>query len=227
MLKKTICSIAFILILTPNLLWADENSNLKSQHQKYSYAMGYGIGKGMQQNDMNVDIKAFSIAVEDALANKPPQVSEKDMVAAAEANQKEQMEKLKSMAAIAEKKGKEFLEANKKKQGVVTLPSGLQYLVLNKGEGKKPTANDTVSVHYRGALLDGTVFDSSYDRGMPATFPVQGVIKGWQEGVQLMSVGAKWKLFIPASLAYGDQGAGVAIGPGETLIFDVELLEIK
>jgi len=120
-----------------------------------------------------------------------------------------------------------FLEANKTKEGVVTLPSGLQYKVLQAGTGPKPAATDTVVCNYRGTLLDNTEFDSSYKRGQPATFPVGGVIKGWTEALQLMPVGSKWQLFIPADLAYGDRGAGGQIGPGATLIFEVELLSIQ
>ena len=124
------------------------------------------------------------------------------------------------------KTGAAFLAANKSKPGVTTLPSGLQYKVLTAGTGPKPTASDTVTVNYRGTLISGKEFDSSYKRGQPATFPVGGVIKGWTEALQLMPVGSKWQLFIPADLAYGDRGAGGDIGPGETLIFEVELLSI-
>jgi FKBP-type peptidyl-prolyl cis-trans isomerase FklB len=128
--------------------------------------------------------------------------------------------------AVARKEGDAFLAANKAKEGVVTLPSGLEYKILTEGTGPKPTQNDTVTCNYRGTLLNGTEFDSSYKRGHPETFPVSGVIKGWTEALQLMPVGSKWQLFIPADMAYGDRGAGGDIGPGETLIFEVELLSI-
>jgi FKBP-type peptidyl-prolyl cis-trans isomerase len=125
------------------------------------------------------------------------------------------------------KEGAEFLEANKTKEGVVTLPSGLQYKILTEGTGPKPAASDTVVCNYRGTLISGTEFDSSYKRGQPASFPVNGVIKGWTEALQLMPVGSKWQLFVPAELGYGDRGAGGEIGPGATLIFEVELLSIQ
>jgi FKBP-type peptidyl-prolyl cis-trans isomerase FklB len=123
--------------------------------------------------------------------------------------------------------GQAFLEANKKKEGVVTLPSGLQYKVLTEGKGKQPKSSDSVIAHYRGTLINGTEFDSSYKRNEPATFPVQGVVKGWQEALPLMKEGAKWQIYIPADLAYGPRGAGQAIGPNETLIFDIELISVK
>jgi len=126
-----------------------------------------------------------------------------------------------------QKEGEVFLAENKKKKGVITLPSGLQYQVIKEGTGKIPKATDTVTTHYRGTLIDGTEFDSSYKRGEPASFPVNGVIKGWTEALQLMKVGSKWQLFIPSNLAYGPQGAGQAIGPNATLIFEIELLSIK
>ncbi|MCH7990113.1 MAG: FKBP-type peptidyl-prolyl cis-trans isomerase [Planctomycetes bacterium] len=130
-------------------------------------------------------------------------------------------------AKAAGKKGKDFLAANKKKKGVVTLKSGLQYLVLKQGTGKKPKATDRVKTHYHGTLIDGTVFDSSVQREMPATFPVNGVIKGWIEALQLMNVGSKWKLFIPSELAYGKRGSPPKIAPDSVLIFEIELLGIE
>lgn len=130
-------------------------------------------------------------------------------------------------AAKNKAEGEKFLADNKAKAGIVTLPSGLQYQVIKEGTGAKPTINDKVKTHYHGMLIDGTVFDSSVDRGEPISFPVSGVIKGWTEALQLMPVGSKWRLFIPADLAYGDRQAGAKIGPGSTLIFDVELLDIE
>jgi FKBP-type peptidyl-prolyl cis-trans isomerase len=140
---------------------------------------------------------------------------------------KKQMEKKQEAGAANKKEGEGFLAANKSKEGVVTLPSGLQYKILKAGTGPKPTASDTVSCNYRGTLIDGKEFDSSYKRGQPASFPVSGVIKGWTEALQLMPVGSKWQLVIPSDLAYGDNGAGADIGPGATLIFEVELLSIE
>jgi FKBP-type peptidyl-prolyl cis-trans isomerase len=138
-----------------------------------------------------------------------------------------QQEKMKVAGEMNKKEGAEFLEANKTNEGVVTLPSGLQYKVLTEGTGPKPAATDTVVCNYRGTLISGTEFDSSYKRGQPASFPVNGVIKGWTEALQLMPVGSKWQLFVPAELGYGDRGAGADIGPGATLIFEVELLSIQ
>jgi FKBP-type peptidyl-prolyl cis-trans isomerase len=138
-----------------------------------------------------------------------------------------QQEKMKVAGEMNKKEGAEFLEANKTKEGVVTLPSGLQYKILTEGTGPKPAATDTVVCNYRGTLISGTEFDSSYKRGQPASFPVNGVIKGWTEALQLMPVGSKWQLFVPAELGYGDRGAGGEIGPGATLIFEVELLSIQ
>lgn len=207
--------------------FAGDAVKLTTQEQKFSYAVGYGIGKGMQQNGIEVDISSFSAAVKDALEDKKPRLTQEQMAEVARLQQEKELAARKAIADENAKKGRAFLEKNSHVKGVVTLDSGLQYKVIREGKGRKPTANDTVSVNYTGRLIDGKVFDSSYDRGVPATFPVQGVIKGWQEGIQMMKEGAKWQLFIPSELAYGDAGAGGAIGPGETLIFDVELLEIK
>jgi FKBP-type peptidyl-prolyl cis-trans isomerase len=138
-----------------------------------------------------------------------------------------QQEKMKVAGEMNKKESVEFLAANKAKDGVVTLPSGLQYKILTAGTGPKPTASDTVVCNYRGTLISGTEFDSSYKRGQPASFPVNGVIKGWTEALQLMPVGSKWQLFVPSELGYGDRGAGAEIGPGATLIFEVELLSIQ
>lgn len=191
---------------------------------KVSYALGLSIGNNFQNsgiNELNVD--DFVRGLKHVLADEKPEISYD------EAKQvindyftKLQSEKLE----INKKAGEEFLAINKGKAGVVTLPSGLQYQVLKKGEGAKPTAKDSVKCHYHGTLINGTVFDSSVQRGEPAVFGVSQVIKGWVEALQLMEVGSKWKLFIPSNLAYGEQGAGGAIEPNSALIFDVELLDI-
>jgi FKBP-type peptidyl-prolyl cis-trans isomerase FklB len=137
-----------------------------------------------------------------------------------------QQAKMGQEAEVHKKEGEEFLAANKSKEGVVTLPDGIEYKILKKGDGPKPTASDTVTVNYRGTLINGTEFDSSYKRGQPVTFPLNGVIKGWTEALQLMPVGSKWELYLPSDMAYGDRGAGADIQPGSTLIFEVELLSI-
>ncbi|MFQ5937001.1 MAG: FKBP-type peptidyl-prolyl cis-trans isomerase, partial [Acidiferrobacterales bacterium] len=158
---------------------------------------------------------------------KPPSLSVAEMQATLAVYQQKQMEARLALATKNQQTGEAFLTANKEKEGVVALANGLQYKVIEAGSGKKPKASDTVVVHYRGRLINGEEFDSSYSRGEPASFQVSGVIDGWQQALQMMSVGAKWQVFIPSDLAYGQRGAGESIGPNETLIFDIELLAIK
>jgi FKBP-type peptidyl-prolyl cis-trans isomerase len=205
---------------------------LKTQKEKQSYALGMKIGGDLKKQGVNsaVDPAIAARGFKDALAGSKPVLTEDEERAALMQLQTEVRDKQQAKAheegAVARKEGDAFLVANKGKEGVVTLPSGLEYKVLTEGKGPKPTANDTVTCNYRGTLLNGKEFDSSYKRGHPETFPVGGVIKGWTEALQLMPVGSKWQLFIPADMAYGDRGAGGDIGPGETLIFEVELLSI-
>lgn len=198
---------------------------------KLSYALGLGIGRQLAQmgaEDLNID--DFSQAIKDILTGKEPQVSDQEAQKLVTTFFEEQ--KAKQRAAAAEKykdnkeKGEAWLANKAMEEGVVALPSGLLYQVLNEGSGKKPTAADTVECHYEGRLIDGTVFDSSYKRGESATFPLNGVIAGWTEGVQLMSEGAKYRFFIPYQLAYGERGAGQAIPPFAALVFDVELIKV-
>ncbi|MBL6873774.1 MAG: FKBP-type peptidyl-prolyl cis-trans isomerase, partial [Flavobacteriales bacterium] len=171
-----------------------------------------------------VESDAISSAFNDVFSENDVKISEEDANALIQDYFMELSQK-KSQEAIS--KGQAFLDENAKKEGVVTTASGLQYQVLTQGQGAKPAASDEVTVHYHGTLIDGTVFDSSVDRGQPASFPVGGVIQGWVEALQLMNVGSKYKLFIPSNLAYGERGAGGSIGPNETLIFEVELLSIN
>lgn len=198
---------------------------------KLSYALGLGIGHQLAQmgaEDLNID--DFSQAIKDILTGKEPQVSDQEAQKLVTTFFEEQ--EAKQRAAAAEKykdnkeKGEAWLANKAMEEGVVALPSGLLYQVLNEGSGKKPTAADTVECHYEGRLIDGTVFDSSYKRGESATFPLNGVIAGWTEGVQLMSEGAKYRFFIPYQLAYGERGAGQAIPPFAALVFDVELIKV-
>src|SRR6266478_3304238 len=203
---------------------------LKTQKEKASYALGMNVGKGLgaslRQQTVEVDQSILLRGMKDALAGGKTLLTEDEMKTALTQLQTDMLAK----AAEANKKaGEEFLAANKTKEGVVTLPSGLQYTILTAGTGPKPAATDTVSCNYRGTLLDGKEFDSSYKRGQPLSIQVNGVIKGWTEALQLMSVGSKWQLFIPSDLAYGDRGADPrsGIGPGATLIFEVELLSIQ
>lgn len=199
---------------------------------KLSYALGLGIGRQLNQmgaNDLNID--DFAQAIKDVIAGKDPQVSDAEAQQIVQGYFAEQEKKQQAMAAekgkTAKEEGEKFLSENSKKDGVVTLPSGLQYQILREGNGQQPKASDQVECHYEGTLLDGTKFDSSYDRGETATFPLNQVIAGWTEGLQLMQEGAKYRFFIPYTLAYGERGAGAAIPPFSALIFDVELVAVK
>ncbi len=195
---------------------------LKTQKDKESYALGMSYGKMLHQRSVPVDAAILARGVKDAMAGGKFLLTDDEMKAVLTQLQAEVAH---AAGAAARKAGEAFLAANKSKEGVVTLPSGLQYKILTAGKGSKPTVNDTVTCNYRGTLVNGKEFDSSYKRGEPVSFPVTGVIGGWTEALQLMPVGSKWQLFIPADLAYGDGGKG-DIGPGETLIFEVELLSI-
>jgi FKBP-type peptidyl-prolyl cis-trans isomerase FklB len=192
---------------------------------KVSYALGLGIARqlaGLGATEVNVD--DFAQALKDIFSGKEPQIDDQEGQSLVGAYlQKKQAETTASM----KDEGEKFLAENGKKDGIVTLPSGLQYQVLREGDGKKPKATDQVECHYEGTLINGQKFDSSYDRGETATFPLNGVIKGWTEGLQLMQEGAKYRFFIPYHLGYGEQGAGQSIPPYATLIFDVELVSIK
>ncbi len=204
---------------------------LKTSKDKFSYALGMKMGENLKKQTVPVDPAILARGMKDALAGAKPLLTDEEAQAAIAQVQGEvrqqQQQKMEQEAVGNKKEGEAFLAANKAKEGVVTLPSGMQYKVLTTGTGPKPTASDTVVCNYRGTLINGTEFDSSYKRGQPATFPVSGVIKGWTEALQLMPVGSKWQLFIPADLAYGDHGAGSDIAPGDTLIFEVELLSIE
>ena len=204
---------------------------LKTQKEKESYALGMSIGTGLHRQSIPVDPAIVARGLRDAMAGAKPLMTEDEMKATlqqlkADVN-KQQEAKAHVAGQAGRKEGDAFLSANKAKPGVTALPDGLQYKVLKEGTGPKPTASDTVTVNYKGTLVNGTEFDSSYKRGQPATFPVGGVIKGWTEALQLMPVGSKWELYIPADLAYGDNPPpGAPITPGATLVFEVELLSI-
>ena len=207
-----------------------QEMKLETETEKASYLIGRNIGGSIKADGLELNVDNLVAGLKEAIAGEDSKISDEDAQAVMMAFQKSMQEKQEAAAAEAAKEnaaaGTKFLEENKKREGVVTTESGLQYEIMTKGEGAKPKATDTVSVHYHGTLLDGTVFDSSVDRGQPAEFPVNQVIKGWVEALQLMPVGSKWKLFIPSDLAYGDRGAGGAIGPGAMLTFEVELLDI-
>jgi FKBP-type peptidyl-prolyl cis-trans isomerase len=204
---------------------------LKTPKEKASYAMGMNFGAGLRKQSIDIDPAILARGLRDAFSNGKTLLTEDEARAVLTQLQSDLRKKQQDLAQQAgdanKKEGMAFLAANKTKDGVVTLPSGLQYKVLQGGTGPKPAPTDTVVCNYRGTLLDNTEFDSSYKRGQPATFPVNGVIKGWTEALQLMPVGSKWQLFIPAELAYGERGAGGQIGPNATLIFEVELLSIQ
>jgi FKBP-type peptidyl-prolyl cis-trans isomerase FklB len=204
---------------------------LKTQKDKFSYALGMNLGANLHKQSVDVDPAILLQGLKDATAGGKTLMTDDEARAALMETQnelrKKQQEKMQALGEQNKKDGDVFLAANKTKEGVVTLPSGLQYKILSAGTGPKPTPTDTVVCNYRGTLLDGKEFDSSFKRGQPATFPVGRVIKGWTEALQLMPVGSKWQLFIPPDLAYADHGAGPDIGPNATLTFEVELLSIQ
>ena len=204
---------------------------LTTDKQKGSYAIGLNIGKSIKQQPLDLDLTSLLRGIKDAVTGATPALSDADVEAAlkvmqAQAQQKHDAE-MQKLGEANMKEGEAFLGANKAQDGVVTTASGLQYKILTAGTGAKPAASDTVVCNYKGTLINGNEFDSSYKRGKPAEFPVGGVIKGWTEALQMMPVGSKWQLFIPSDLAYGPRGAGGVIGPNQTLIFEVELISIK
>ena len=203
---------------------------LKTNKEKASYAIGMNIGNGLKKDDVDVDTASLVRGIRDAFAGTKSVVSDEDaktaLTAFATEVRAKQQAKLEAIAAVNKKTGEQFLAANKTKEGVITLPDGLQYKVLTAGTGGKVAATDQVVCNYRGTLLDGTEFDSSYKRGEPVTFGLSQVIKGWNEALQLMPVGSKWQLYVPAELAYGNEPRGQVIPPGSTLIFDIELISI-
>ena len=206
---------------------AQEKPAFKNQKEKMSYIIGMDIGNNLKRQSIDIEPAALAKGIKDALAGGKPLLTEQEIQETMGIFQKEMMAKQQEVANKNKKEGEAFLAENKKKEGVKTLPSGLQYKVIKEGTGKKPKLADTVTAHYRGTLIDGTEFDSSYKRGQPASFPVSGVIPGWTEALQLMGEGAKWQLFIPFNLAYGERGAGAAIGPNASLIFEVELISVQ
>jgi FKBP-type peptidyl-prolyl cis-trans isomerase len=198
---------------------------------KLSYALGMDLGTQLHKQGIDIDTAIFTKAMADVMSGAKPEMTAEESRAIIAAFQEDLRRKQQAAAAAAgeknKKEGEAFLAANKAKEGVVSLPSGLQYKVVKQGTGPKPSLDDTVECHYRGTLIDGTEFDSSYKRNQPASFPVKGVIRGWTETLQLMPVGSKWELYVPSTLGYGERGAGQAIPPNATLIFEVELISIK
>jgi len=208
-----------------------EEMTLKDSKDKVSYAIGLDVGNAMKKQSIDIKTDIFMRGLKDALSGEKKLLTDEEiretMTAFSREMADKQKEKMKILGEKNKQEGEAFLAENKKKEGIKTLASGLQYKVIEEGKGKTPKAGDTVTVNYRGTLIDGTEFDSSSKRGQPATFPVSGVIKGWTEALQLMKEGAKWQLFIPSDLAYADKGAGGMIGPNAVLIFDVELISVK
>ena len=203
-------------------------ADYKSDKAKLSYAIGVTMANSLKQQkiDGEVDAKLIGEAIADVLGGKKLKVTPADQQAAMTGFQQKMMAKQKEAAGAKKSVGDKFRADNKKRKGVTELPNGIQYEVMKEGKGDKPKKTDKVTVHYHGTLIDGTVFDSSTKRGKPASFPLNGVIKGWQEVLPLMPIGAKWKVVIPPELAYGPRGAGGSIGPNETLIFEIELISI-
>lgn len=221
----TVAALGSLLTAAPFVMAAPE-----SDEEKLSYSLGVTLGQSLVQDVEDLDLEAFTQAIEDVYAGEELALSEEQMAQALQQFQQQAMAerqaKAEEAAADNQQAGQAFLEENAEKDGVEVTDSGLQYKVLEEGDGTSPSADSTVEVHYEGKLLDGTVFDSSYERGEPVSFRVGQVIQGWQEALKLMSVGDTWMIYIPAELGYGPQGQG-PIGPNETLIFKVELLDVE
>jgi FKBP-type peptidyl-prolyl cis-trans isomerase FklB len=227
--RKRILAAAIVLLAT--VAAAAQNApELKTDKDKFSYALGMNFGESFRKQGLELDPAVFAKAVAESFNGGKTALTDQEMQtllkAAAQEIRKKQEAQQAEKGAAAQKEGEAFLAANKAKEGVVALPSGLQYKILKTGTGEKPTLDDAVVCNYKGTLINGTEFDASEKHGGPATFPVKGVIAGWTEALQLMPVGSKWQLFVPSNLAYGPQGPG-EIGPNATLIFEVELVSIQ
>jgi len=228
---KLRCIAIFSLGLLTTQVSAEDTQKPMSKADKLGYSIGYNIANSLKQQGIEINQELLLKGIADVFSGKKPLLSEQEVQQNLNAFRTERKAKMQKARKQQVRKnmaqGEAFLAENAKKEGVVTLPSGLQYKEINPGTGNTPKSTDKVTTHYRGTLIDGTEFDSSYARDEPATFPVNGVIAGWTEALQLMQVGAKWQLFIPSDLAYGKRGAGGKIAPNATLIFDIELLSIE
>jgi FKBP-type peptidyl-prolyl cis-trans isomerase FklB len=224
-----VCALTLALVAVPAV--AQDKSALQTQQDKISYSIGLSVGKNLKNQEVDVVPEKFMLGLRDALKGEGQILTDEEVREVMFAYQMERRAKVqadKEKAGAANKKqGEDYLAANKTKKGVKSTASGLQYKVLKEGNGKSPTLESVVTAHYKGTLIDGTEFDSSYARGQPAQFPLNGVIPGWAEALQLMKVGAKYQVWIPAELAYGEQGAGQRIGPNTMLVFEIELLGIE
>ena len=229
-MRYVLATILIGFLITCTFCLAGEKLELKDQRDKESYSLGYQFGQGAKSQGLDIKVELYVSGVRDALSGTNPQLSQEEIQKTVSELQKRMMaarqKELKEMSAKNLAEGKAFLEENKKKEGIKTLPSGLQYKVLTEGSGKTPKAADNVTVNYAGTFINGAEFDSSYKRGKPTTFQVDKVIRGWTEALQLMKEGSKWQLFIPPELAYGSRGGG-HIPPNSTLIFEVELITVK
>jgi FKBP-type peptidyl-prolyl cis-trans isomerase FklB len=222
-----VASVSAILVL-PVATFAEQPV---TESEKFSYALGYQVGSQIRSQFSNENLKIdpdrFGQAIADVLADRDPAMDAGEMQASLEKERDKQQAEQTAKADASRERSAAYLEENAKMEGVVVTDSGIQYRVLEEGSGATPGAEDTVVVHYRGTLIDGTEFDSSYKRGQPATFALGGIIPGWQEALQLMKEGDRWEVIIPSELAYGERGAGGVIGPNETLVFEIELMEVK
>jgi len=231
-MRNQILMTALLICMNANVALAGtEEANLDSTKAKINYSVGYQVGGDFKRQKIEMDEAAFIQGIRDSLVDKKPAMTEQEMRTTLVELKKKVMEQQRQdsieMAKVNQEKSQSYLAENKKKDGVETLPSGLQYRVITQGAGKSPGESDKVSVHYTGTLIDGTVFDSSHNRGKPAEFQVNQVIKGWIEALQLMKTGSKWALTIPSELAYGARGAGQKVPPNSVLLFEVELLSIN
>jgi FKBP-type peptidyl-prolyl cis-trans isomerase FklB len=230
-MRRRLAVALWAMVAFSGVSFAADGPELKSDKEKISYSIGMDIGGNLKRGAVEVDPDILAKGLKDSYGGGETLLTKDQARQAIEGFQKTLMaKKAEAMQKLSEKnkaEGEKFLAENAKKEGVKSLPSGLQYKEITPGQGKSPKATDSVTTHYKGTLIDGTEFDSSYKRGEPATFPVSGVIAGWTEALQLMKEGAKWQLFIPPNLAYGERGAGRDIGPNATLIFEVELISVK
>ena len=219
-----------VLVVSPPVA-ADERSPIRTDQQMFSYTLGYQIGGQLaaqiREDELDLDPDVFAQAIADVLSGRPPAMTTAEMEAALEMRQQQEKVRQNDAAETGRPRGEAFQAEYRQRQGVVATASGLQYRVIETGEGRSPGPADTVVVHYVGRLIDGTEFDSSRDRGTPATFSLGGIIPGWQEALQLMREGDAWEVVIPSELAYGARGAGTSIGPNETLVFEIELISVK
>jgi len=226
-MKHYLAILIFTLSSLPAFAATEVKTEINTDEQKLSYAMGIYFAVGVTQQNVELDVPAFIQAVEDVLNKNDPQISTEEMQNILTKYNESIAKQQADAVTKNQKAGDTFLAENKKKEGVIESATGLQYKIIKKGDGKKPAAGSNVTVHYKGALIDGTVFDSSYDRGQPATLSLGQVIKGWQEALPMMTAGSKWQIYVPSKLAYGDRAASEVIGPASTLVFDIELISVN